>query len=146
MHQDAHAQGSHYLLIVSCTNMIPSRRRQAQPFRLMHHDSSPCTRNYNLIVPCETSPSNVRCESGPYLVMRTPPFLCRAPPLLYHSSGPVITLCGKAKREMATEIAVLVGGRIPPHKNIMRGVHSFQVCGARIHGRLQLHPLNMLVG
>ncbi|CAM9561025.1 unnamed protein product, partial [Laminaria digitata] len=32
----------------------------------------------------------------------------------------------QAEREMATEIAVLVGGRIPPHANIMRGVHSFQ--------------------
>ncbi|CAN0106327.1 unnamed protein product [Scytosiphon promiscuus] len=29
-------------------------------------------------------------------------------------------------REMETEIDVLVRGRIPPHPNIMRGVHSFQ--------------------
>lgn len=28
---------------------------------------------------------------------------------------------------MATEIAVLVGGRISPHANIIRGLHSFQV-------------------
>lgn len=33
---------------------------------------------------------------------------------------------------MATEIAVLVGGRIPPHANIMRGIHSFQVYRTRV--------------
>ena len=48
------------------------------------------------------------------------PFLNLHPALFFPFSG-------KAQREMATEIAVLVGGRIPPHKNIMRGVHSFQV-------------------
>lgn len=38
---------------------------------------------------------------------------------------------------MKTEIDVLVGGRIPPHPNIMRGVHSFQVCRLAISSTLQ---------
>lgn len=34
----------------------------------------------------------------------------------------------QAARDMETEIAILVGKRISPHANIMRGVHYFQVC------------------
>ncbi|CAM9755689.1 unnamed protein product, partial [Ectocarpus sp. 13 AM-2016] len=53
----------------------------------------------------------------------------------------VLTLADKdplqAEREMKTEIDVLVGGRIPPHPNIMRGVHSFQdTIGRELQPRL----------
>ncbi|CAB1100595.1 unnamed protein product [Ectocarpus sp. CCAP 1310/34] len=53
----------------------------------------------------------------------------------------VLTLAAKdplqAEREMKTEIDVLVGGRIPPHPNIMRGVHSFQdTIGRELQPRL----------
>ncbi|CAM9696013.1 unnamed protein product, partial [Ectocarpus fasciculatus] len=52
-----------------------------------------------------------------------------------------LTLVGQdplqAEREMKTEIDVLVGGRIPPHPNIMRGVHSFQdTIGCELQPRL----------
>ncbi|CAN0277287.1 unnamed protein product, partial [Ectocarpus sp. 8 AP-2014] len=53
----------------------------------------------------------------------------------------VLTLADKeplqAEREMKIEIDMLVGGRIPPHPNIMRGVHSFQdTIGRELQPRL----------